>query len=449
MKRPAASDKKSSKATVRKNGGLLRFGPLEFFCYYVRQVSLKQAGFQKELHPLVRDYGYPPAAIEEETVLKWVKRYLLKKVSGKCPIMKMVVMGTYQAPDQPWCFKECLPLWLKGYKQQRREGFKTILKKGGKQRKPLFTVHQQLETLLQKRYIRGIDPELIKSGKRKGTVHGYGDVGLYHAEHQTSVMPGLTHPQGLRWKLEHWPVWLEKGVYQQVVHWPDSDDCDAIRAMLTERYSRKLPEGVRTKIDLGTGREKRIVQLFGGDEVFALSAVSQALLFADLVRPADHEYRKLKTEHGLGAGCFTIRGYWMAFQRDRSFKAIDTRTFCPGFVGALKGAMQSQLTRATGIVVNREDNWNSFETQIRFGGWLYALQQHMNETVKKDRRLGRLLKEAGSPLPLHMTELEATLCFSSRLGTMLSHPRHSMQFHSAANAIGENLSDEILNKLFR
>jgi len=428
------------------------YKPLDFYVYYVKQVTLKHAGHTHKLHRYVREYGFPPAAIQNETVLRFVQKYLLGKVAGRDKAKMMIIMGAYQAPDQPWCFKEILPVYLRGIAAQRKERYKTILAMGGKQRAPTNSHFANLQKVLEKRYIRGIDPELIKSGKRKGNVHGYGDVGLYHAEHQTSVMPNMSHPAGLRWKLEHWPAWLEGAVLPQIEEWPNSDDSAGIASMIQRNYAKELPHGIRTKVTIRPGKQQHIVNLFGGDESYALSALSQALLFADILRPKNPHYHRLKREHGLGAGTFTVRGYWMAFQRDRTFKTIDTRTFCPGFTGALRGAQATKLQKATGVAISVTDKgtirWETWQTQIRFAAWLYALQQHLECARKQEPHLGKMLSQAGADPPLHCTELEATLCFSSRLVTMFENPRQSQAFYSAATAIGENLPDKVLRKLY-
>eukprot|EP00927_Polykrikos_kofoidii_P078966 TRINITY_DN75768_c0_g1_i1.p1 TRINITY_DN75768_c0_g1~~TRINITY_DN75768_c0_g1_i1.p1 ORF type:complete len:550 (+),score=83.74 TRINITY_DN75768_c0_g1_i1:59-1708(+) len=437
--------------------------PLDFFNYYVYQVSLKHGGpkarrlalRQGGLHPFVRDHGFPPAGISEEINLKWVQKYLRKRMSGGDKAMEVILMGAFQAPDQPFCFKEVLPYFLKGVNGHRREGYQRLLKHGASSRHATSADFEALQRTLERRYTRGIDPAKLASGERKGNVYGYGDVGIYNAEHQTSIMPGMTHPEGLRWKLEHWPLWLERVVLPRILEWPNSDDPIAIATMLRERYPRQLPHGIETEIIVSPppdSRRRRIVDLFGGDAAYAHSALSQALLFADFLKPVLKEDQKLR-KHALGAGPFTVRGFWMAYHRDRKFPALDTRTFCPGFVGALKGAEAVQVRKATGVWLSVAPKgsimWASWETQVRFGAWLYTLQQHAERARTCDADFASALAAAGVKPPMHCSDVEACLCFMSRLVTMFTEERSSATWQAASRGIGDNMPKSLLKRLFQ
>eukprot|EP00811_Abedinium_folium_P001876 NODE_11719_length_1269_cov_2.602452.p1 GENE.NODE_11719_length_1269_cov_2.602452~~NODE_11719_length_1269_cov_2.602452.p1 ORF type:complete len:287 (-),score=74.69 NODE_11719_length_1269_cov_2.602452:97-957(-) len=279
-----------------------------------------------------------------------------------------------------------------------------------------------------------------------------GDVGLYNAEHQTSVMPGKTHPEGLRWKLENWPLWLEEGVLRQIMAWPAADDAPAIRELLRTRYQRQLPHGVQTKISTNrVGSRRRILELFDGDEAFALSALSQTLLFRDILKPQEPSVCALRWHHGLGAGTFTVRGYWMAYHRNRSLPALDTATFCPGFVGALHGADALRLEEFTGVSLGGAGKtiaWDRYETQLRFTVWLYALRQYVERARRRDGALQTLMDRANFRMPMHFSELEASLCFMSRLVTMFEEPEGTGRWLGAARAIGNNISRRKLATLF-
>lgn len=420
------------------------YSPLDFFLYYVRQSAMKHCGAKHGLHPFVRDHAFPPVDLDQELNLRFVRRFLMGRLGRKNKTLQFVLQGVFWAPDQPFCFREVLPPLLQGLSALRLDGYR-LLKAGACSKH--FDVVQRV---IERRYVRGIDPALLRSGKRKGNVFGMGDRGLYNAEHQTSVMPGRTHPQGLRWKLEHWPLWLEEGVFKQIQRWPAADDCAAIETLLKTRYGRVLPRGVSTEIATGR-RHQSILSLFGNDLAFALSALSQALLFRDILKPQDSDLRRLRTLHGLGAGTFTVRGYWMAYNRDRTLPALDTRTFCPGFTGAMIGAETVKLEEATGISVDlgKTISWDRWETQIRFSAWLYALQQHVETTAKQDGSLRDLLKRAVFQTPLHFTELEATLCFMGRLATMFQEPQGSMKWLNAAKAIGNNMPKAKMVELFQ
>lgn len=377
--------------------------------------------------------------------MKFVKSFLMKRVAGADPAMQMMLQGASWAPDQPFCFKEVLPAFLDGLAAHRRKRWR-ILKEGGTN-----SHFKRVQRVLQRRYVRGIHPALIRSGQRKGTVYGMGDLGIYNAEHRTSIMPGRTHPECLRWKLEHWPCWLEEAVLKQFVSWPSARDPAAIKSMLAAKYQRELPQGVRTEIDIGRPKKTRsILDMFGGDEAFALSALSQALLFRDIVSPKEPHFKSLRWQHGLGAGTFTIRGFWLAYHRLRTFKAIDTETFCPAFVGALAGAIAIRLPDFTGVALSgagKTIQWDRWETQVRFASWTWALQQYMRAS-EREPGLRRLLRSSGFRSPLHATELEAHLCFLSRLATMYRHRPESQKWRNAAKAIGANLAASKVRELF-
>merc|ERR1712137_1182378 len=222
--------------------------------------------------------------------------------------------------------------------------------------------------------------------------------------------------------------------------------------MLRSNYSRELPNGLSTEITIGPGKKRRsILSLFGGCEAFALSTLSQALLFQDILKPRDKQLRALRMTHGLGAGTFTVRGYWMAYHRDRSFPALDTQTFCPGFVGAVCGAETLRLSEVTGVSLAGAGQvimWDKWETQLRFSSWLFVLQEYMENAKRSDPSLGNLLEQARFRTPMHFTDLEGCLCFMSRLVTMFREPQASMKWLNAAKAIGSNIHESKAMELF-
>lgn len=447
----AAGEKKGKEQDVSG------YAPLDFFCYYVRQVSLKhgKTSARADVHPYVRDHGFPPAGISHEINLRFVQKYLRKRVAGNDLALQVIIMGAFQAPDQPFCFKEMLPHFLAGVKAHRREGYRQLLGTRDGNRKAVGPHFQKLEAALHKRYVRGIDPALIASGERKGNVYGYGEVGIYNAEHQTSIMPGLTHPEGLRWKLEHWPLWLEKAILPLLSGWPDCRDRGAVEAMLESRFPKQLPHGVRTEIDVAPGgRRRRILDMFSGDVAYATSALSQALLFAEMLKPTQQEHKQLR-RHGLGAGTFTVRGFWMAYHRDRTFKSLDTATFCPGFTGALKGAEAVKVAKFTGVQLSCAEkgsiNWGSWQCQLRFGAWLHALQRHLSAAAASSDEggLARAMRASGVEPRLHCSEVEAGLCFMSRLVTMFEEPEGSQAWQAASRGIGSNLPASLMATLFK
>mmetsp|Transcript_34192 Transcript_34192/g.72803 ORF Transcript_34192/g.72803 Transcript_34192/m.72803 type:complete len:469 (+) Transcript_34192:94-1500(+) len=433
---------------------LLDCKPLDFFCYYVKQACLKHSPQPERAHRFVQSHAFPPAGISTEIVVRFVQKYIQRRVAKGDPILELILVGTYQAPDHPFCYREILPTLLRGVQFHRQDRYRRLLSTQADDKSARSKPFEELQKQLEDRYVRGIDPELIRSGVRKGNVYGYGEVGIYSAEHQTSVMPGLTHPEGLRWKLEHWPLWLEKVIYPLLCSWPASTDSEAIRTMLETRFSKELPEGINTKLPVGPGRSRKIVDLFGGDVDYALSAVSQAFLFSEMLRPSLREHRTLR-QHGLGAGCFTVRGFWMAYHRNnKTFPCLDTATFCPGFVGALKGAAAVKVAQFTGVNLSGKGadasiSWNSWKTQLRFGCWLTALQRHTNEAAKEDPSFRQAVKAAGLMLPLHCSDVEADLCFMSRLVTMFREPEGSAMWQSASRGIGSNLPQKLVSELFK
>lgn len=424
-----------------------RYLEMDFFRYYVQQMAQKHLGSNSGLHPFVKDHAWPPVDINAELNMRFVRNFLMKKQAGKDKTMQVILQGAFWGPDQPFCFKEVLPSFLKGLDAHRRDGWRK-LKKGG------TNIHfDEMQRVIQRRYVRGIDKKLILSGQRKGTVYGLGDKGIYNAEHQTSIMPGKTHPEGLRWKLEHWPYWLEYAVVKQIESWPSADNPKAIQDMLKSKYQKDLPEGALTKISVGFGNPKKtIVDLFGGDEKFALSTLSQALLFREIMSPKDDGLKNIRKRYGLGAGTFTVRGFWLAYHRSKTFPAIDTQTFCPGFVGAVGGAESIGLGKFVKIKLAGDRttiSWDRWETQIRFAAWLYSLQQYMVAAEKENPCLRDLLKRSGFKSPMHFTELEAHLCFCKRLVTMFMEDKGSKKWSNAAKAIGSNLPPAEVKELFR
>eukprot|EP00747_Dinoflagellata_sp_TGD_P068490 gnl/TRDRNA2_/TRDRNA2_155734_c0_seq1.p1 gnl/TRDRNA2_/TRDRNA2_155734_c0~~gnl/TRDRNA2_/TRDRNA2_155734_c0_seq1.p1 ORF type:complete len:495 (+),score=90.87 gnl/TRDRNA2_/TRDRNA2_155734_c0_seq1:60-1544(+) len=425
------------------------YKPLDFFCFYVEQALRKQLR-KPGVHPYVSDHGFPPVNIKHEDNVKFVQKYLMSKAQ-KDRVMQMILIGAFQAPDQAFCMKEVLGPFLAGVRAHRKAQYRDLLKAGSSAR-CVNSHFQKLQDVVQARYVRDIDPKLIASGKRTGNVYGYGDKGIYNQEHQTAAFPGMTHPEGLRWKLEHWPLWLEKAVFPQIDTWPAADDYAGIRHLLETRYKKKLQDGINSKLLVGAGNERRIVDLFGGDEKHALSMLSQALLFADILNPADPKYRELRQVHGSGAGPFVVRGIWMDLHRMPSaFPAIDTRTFCPGFVGALNGAEACKLSEATGVDFDdwKSTPWGRFDAQVRFSAWLFALQRHVDTTASKRPELRKIAKAAGADLPLHCSELEASLCFMSRLVKMFEHPYGSQAWQAASRALGQGISKKKFAELFK
>merc|ERR1719499_725368 len=89
------------------------YKPLDYFCYYVEQVSRKHTSGDK-IHPYVKAHGFPPAGISEELNLKWVQQYLRGKIADGDRALEIILMGAFQAPDQPFCFKEILPNFMRG-----------------------------------------------------------------------------------------------------------------------------------------------------------------------------------------------------------------------------------------------------------------------------------------------------------------------------------------------
>lgn len=398
--------------------------PIDLFWHYAEQANKKNSN-KKVTDPIIAKYAFPPTDLRGETNVKF-NQQVLTKIAGQDKAWQLILIGTFQAPDNPWCFLETLPSFLKGVKAQRA---------GPKQKAVAKKHFDEVGRILQERYVRGIPAEDLKSGKRKGTIQGYGATGLYSAEHQSAILPGKTHPQGLRWKLEHWPHWLEHCVLPLLDSWPASTDAKGIDALLV---AKGIAEGIQTKIVPHSGaRAVRIVDLFGGNAAYARSAISQALLFQEILKPTDPENRRIRTKYGWGVGPFTVRGLWMECNRFptlcKSFPQFDTATFCPGFVGALGGIHACNLEKSTGVSLNAGKaasvNWASWNVQVRFGAWMYALQ-------------------SAKPGSIHCTELEATLCFFLRYARMRGSDPHSMVYQSAARAIGQNLDSRVVASIF-
>lgn len=99
-----------------------------------------------------------------------------------------------------------------------------------------------------------------------------------------------------------------------------------------------------------------IVDIFGGDETKAYSVISQALLFAEMLKPTSKDQRKLRRTHGWGAGPFVIRGLWMAIQKNKAmlknFPQLDSEMFCPGFTGALGGARIPSNSKGSALLAD-------------------------------------------------------------------------------------------------
>jgi len=273
-------------------------------------------------------------------------------------------------------------------------------------------------------------------------IFGNGERGIYNAEHLTANIKGKTHVEALRFKLEHWPSWINGALQPLLTSWPASDDVAAIGALLQEqRFARKFPDGIQTKIRVSQEHWVPIVELFDGDAKKTYSVVSQALLFSEMLKPTDKEQRKLKIKSGWGAGPFVLRGLWMDVQRDkallRNFPQLDTMTFCPGFTGALGGAEACNLTEFTGIKLNpgsqSAPNWSSWDVQVRFNAWMHALQ---------------VSQPKGSGLRLHSSELEASLCFFLRYKIMKTHNKGSREYEAASRAIGCNSAAPTMKKIF-
>merc|ERR1712048_895092 len=90
-------------------------------------------------------------------------------------------------------------------------------------------------------------------------VFGNGETGIYNAEHLTATMKGKTHVQALRIKLEKWPRWIAGAVEPLLMSWPASKDVDAIDGLLRQpRFVRKLPDGLKTKIQVSRHRSVSI-----------------------------------------------------------------------------------------------------------------------------------------------------------------------------------------------
>lgn len=402
--------------------------PIDLFWHYADQVNNKQ-NKKKVDDPIVAKHAFPPTDLRGETNVKF-NQQILAKIAGGDPAWQMILIGTFQAPDNPWCFVETLPAFLKGVKAQREGHGPTQVKKH----------FNEVGRILEKRYVRGIPAQDLKSGKRKGTVQGYGDTGLYSAEHQSAILPGMTHPQGLRWKLEHWPYWCEHALLPLVKDWPAASDAKGIDALLKRKnFAKLLPEGIGTKIVPRSGAKAvRIVDLFGGSAAYASSVISQALLFQEMLKPSDPDQRGIRIKYGWGVGPFTVRGLWMECNKypplEKNFPQIDSATFCPGFVGALGGIKACNLEETTGVSLTARKggtvNWSKWDVQVRFAAWLYDLQSR-----RPDR-------------DLHCTELEATLCFFLRYAKMRASDPKSMQYQMAARAIGANLDAKVIASIY-
>lgn len=396
------------------------------FWHYVEQCKLKHSGGRVS-DRLVADYAFPPAHLNGELVVKFNQQVLVKMAGGD-RMWQLILITAYQAPDNPWCFLETLLPFVRGVKAQRRGN--------AKQAKQQF---DEVGRVLRERYVRGISPKDLASGKRKGTVNGFGDVGLYSAEHRTAILPGKSHPDGLRWKLEHWPHWVEHGLFPLIDGWPRASDAKAIDALLEDsRFAAQFPKGIQTGLVPRLGAPPvPIVELFGGDEAYTRSVLSQALLFQEMLRPTDKEKRRLRERDGWGVGPFTVRGLWMEHNKfptlNRSFPCFDTSTFCPGFVGALGGIKACDLERRTGVSLTTTRKgtiaWSKWHTQVRFAAWLHSLQ-------------------ASNPsFNMHCTEAEATLCFFLRYFKM-RRSGAGQEFGSAARAIGLNHDPKVVKMLY-
>jgi len=409
MKRPAAPIGVSVAKRQRLCSG---------FWEYVAQVSKKHSRHhQGRLDPIIASHGFPPTNLQEETNVKFAQRVLAPVAAGDRTWQLLLIM-LFQAPDHCWSFHAVLAPLIKGVLAQRAC-------KSAKARKHF----DKVQLVLQRR--------ADKTG-----IFGNGEMGIYNAEHLTATVKGKTHVEGLRFKLERWPRWIEGALQPLLMSWPASDDVAMIGALLQEnRFARKFPEGIRTKIRVNRERWVPIEELFDGDARKTYSVVSQALLFSEMLKPTDEEQRKLRIKNGWGIGPFVLRGLWMDVQRDkallRSFPQLDTATFCPGFTGALGGAEACNLTESTGIQLNpglrSAPNWSAWDVQVRFNAWMHAL---------------RVSQPKGSGPRLHSSELEGCLCFFLRYKTMKAHCKGSREYEAASRAIGCNFAAPTMKKIF-
>lgn len=410
MKRSAPSSIDDECSKRRRTGG-------EFW-EYVTEVHKKHSNKKcTTLHPVIASHGFPPTDLQEETNVKFAQKVLGKVAAGD-RMWQLLLIMLFQAPDHAWCFHDILNPLLRGVSAQRACR--------PKEAKRQF---DQVQCILQKRADRTM-------------IFGNGESGVYNAEHLTATMKGKTHVQALRIKLEKWPRWLEQAVGPLLASWPASKDVVGIDSLLKQTFfARKLPDGIRTKIQVSKDRRVPIIDLFDGDEKKAYSVVSQALLFAEMLKPADKNQRKLRKINGWGAGPFVLRGLWMDVQKDNSmlknFPQLDSETFCPGFTGALGGAAACNLEKSTGIALNPRGpsapNWSSWDAQVRFTAWMHALQR---------------AQPKGSGPKLHCTELEGCLCFFLRFKVMKTHPEGSREYEAASRAIGLNMAPATMRKIF-
>lgn len=390
----------------------------EGFWEYVSQVAKKHSQKCKErLDPIIALHSFPPTDLQEETNVKFAQKVLGAVAAGDRTWQLLLIM-LFQAPDHCWCFHAIMEPLIRG----------VLAQKAGKSRdaKRYF---DDLQSILQRR-------------ADETMVFGNGEVGIYNAEHLTATMKGKTHVEALRIKLERWPAWVDGAVGPLLASWPHSTDVKGISALLKQhRFARKLPDGIDTMLRVNEERCVPIVDLFDGDRKKAHSVVSQALLFAEIMNPADKAQRRLRKEKGWGAGPFVVRGLWMDVQKERSmlqnFPQLDSETFCPGFTGALGGAAACNLQESTGISLNpgssSAPNWSSWEVQVRFTAWMHFLQA---------------AQPKGSGPKLHSTELEACLCFFLRYKTMKEHTPGSREYVAASNAIGSNITPATTKKIF-
>mmetsp|Transcript_4643 Transcript_4643/g.10905 ORF Transcript_4643/g.10905 Transcript_4643/m.10905 type:complete len:451 (-) Transcript_4643:83-1435(-) len=407
---------------------LLEASP-ELFWHYVDQVDRKH-GKGRVSDPIVKKYGFPPANLAGEANVKFNQKVLARIARGH-RTWQLILIGTFQAPDNPWCFLETLIPFLRGVRAQR----------AGCEQSVVTNHFDEVERILCARYVRGIPAADLASGKRSGTINGYGHIGLYSGEHRIPILPGMSHPQGLRWKLEHWPYWLEHAVLPLLDSWPKPSAAARVDALLEERrFAGHFADGIKTRIVPRRGAKALpLIDLFGGDEAYTRSVISQALLFQELLKPSDLRQRAIRNKYGWGVGPFTIRGLWMEFNKFpslcRSFPPFDTSTFCPGFVGALGGIRSCNLEAITGVSLTvargGSVNWTKWDVQVRFAAWMYSLKQ------SKPNR------------DLHCTEAEATLCFFLRYMKMRGSDPKSQQHQAAARAIGKNLERSVMASLFR
>lgn len=410
MKRPPSCTQSVSSCKRQKVG--------EGFWDYASQVAKKHN--QKSntgLNPIIASHSFPPTDLQEETNVKFAQKVLCAVAAGDRSWQLLLIM-LFQAPDHCWCFHAIMDPLIRGVLAQQAGKFKFA--------KSHF---DQVQRILQKRADRTM-------------VFGNGEVGIYNAEHLTATMKGKTHVQALRIKLEKWPAWIDGVISPLLSAWPASNDVRAISALLQQpRFARKLPEGIHTKLRVNKNKVAPIVDLFGGDSKKAYSVLSQALLFAEIMKPSDKCQLKLRRTKGWGAGPFVVRGLWMDVQKDRNvlknFPQLDSETFCPGFTGALGGASACNLEKSTGISLNpgssSAPNWSSWEVQVRFTAWMHALQ---------------VAQPKGSGPKLHSTELEACLCFFLRYKVMKTHAPGSREYVAASNAIGSNIAPAAMKKIF-